>query len=88
MLKTTAFCSKSGYWGSQIIWLTIRDKYIFEICTTVYKALTGLYSEWCLKLSTVVENTKSTTRQQNNLYVPQTRKEPGARATALLGPKL
>ncbi len=67
--------------------LTIKDKYLFEKCSAVYKAVNGLYPEWYLKFSTVRENTGSTTRQENKLYVQRTRTESGARATIVCGPK-
>ena len=67
----------------ELEWMTIKHKYVFEKCSTVYKAVNGLYPEWYLKFSTVRESTGSRTRQENNLYVQGTRTDYGARATAV-----
>lgn len=72
----------------ELNWLTVKDKYTFEKCTNVYKAVNGIYPEWYLKFSTVRENTGSNTRQVNNLYVPRVRTDAGARAIAVRGPMI
>lgn len=72
----------------ELEWLTVQEKYILDKCTTVYKAVNGLYPEWFLNFSTVGENTGSRTRQNNNLFVPRTTTDAGARATVVCGPKL
>ena len=72
----------------ELEWLTVKDKYYFEKCITVYKSVKGLYPEWYLNLSTVGENTTNRTRQENNLYVPNVKTNSGARATTVCGPKL
>lgn len=72
----------------ELEWLTVKDKYCLEKCTTVYKSMNGLYPDWYLKLSTVRDNTTTTTRQGNNLYIKRTKTDSGARATTVCGPKL
>lgn len=72
----------------ELKWLTIENKYVLEKCTTVYKAVNGLYPEWYLKFSTVRENTSTITRQENKLFVPRNRTDTGARTTTICGAKL
>ncbi len=69
-------------------WLGIKNKYILEKCSMVYKAINGLYPEWFLQFPTVREHTDGITRQANNLCVPRTTTDSGTRATCVTGPKL
>lgn len=71
----------------ELQWLKIKDKYILEKCSLVYKVINGLYPEWYLHFSTVREHTAGTTRQVNDLYVPRSRTDSGTRATTVTGPK-
>ena len=71
----------------ELKWLTINDKYIFEKCTTVYKAVHGLYPDWYIKFPTVSERAASITRQENNLHIPRAKTDSGARATTICGPR-
>ncbi len=66
--------------------LTINDKYIFEKCTTVYKAIHGLYPDWYIKFPTVSARAASITMQENNLHIPRAKTDSGARATTICGP--
>ncbi len=61
---------------------------MFDTCTTIFKTMHGSYHEWQLSFKTVNEATGSITRQNNNLDVPRTRTDSGARSLAVLGPKL
>ena len=54
----------------------------------MYKALNELYLEWFLQFSTVREHTEGTTRQLDDLYVPRTKTDSGARSTTVTGPIL
>ncbi len=72
----------------ELRWLKIKEKYVFETCTTMFKTMHGSYPEWLLSFKTENEATGSITRQHNNLYVPRTRTETGARSLAVTGPKL
>ncbi len=72
----------------ELEWLTVKDKYYLEKCTTVYKSVNGLYPDWYLNLSTVRDNTTTTARQGNKLYVKRTKTDSGARATTVCGHKL
>ncbi len=72
----------------ELEWLTIKEKFIFEKYTTMYKTVSGLYPSWYLKFPTVRENSARRTRQVNDLHIPRARTHSGARAVALLGPKL
>ncbi len=69
-------------------WLKIKEKHALNTCTTIFKTMHGSYPEWLLSFKTVNEATGSITRQNNNLYVPRTRTDSGARSLAVLGPKL
>ncbi len=71
----------------ELKWLTINDKYIFEKCTTVYKAIHGLYTDWYIKFPTISEKTASITRQENNLHIPRAKTDSGARAATMCGPR-
>ncbi len=54
----------------------------------MFKTMHVSYPEWLLSFETVNEATRSMTRQHNNLYVPRTRTDTGARSRAVTGPKL
>ena len=69
-------------------WLTVQNKYTFEKCTTMYKAVFGIYPKWYLQFPTVRETTNATTRRLSDLHVPKTRTDSGARATTVFGPKI
>lgn len=69
-------------------WLKIKDLITFTLITKVFKQKIKDYPDHILSLPTVNNMTDSTTRQQNNLYVPRTNTDAGARSTHVLGPKL
>ncbi len=68
-------------------WLRIKDKYILDKCSMVYKVVNSLYPEWYLHFSTFREHTAGTTRQENDLYVPRSRTDSGTKATTVTGTK-
>ncbi len=72
----------------ELKWVKIKEKHVFDMCTTMLKTTHGSYPEWLLSFKTVIEATGSITRQNNDLYVPRTRTDSGARSLAVLGPKL
>ena len=64
---------------------------MFDICVTMYKTLRRCYPDGFLSFlsfNTVNDVTNSKTRQRNNLHVPRTRIDSGARDLTVLGPKL
>ncbi len=69
-------------------WLKVKEKHKLETCITVFKVLNGFYPAWYKSFPTVHEVTESITRQQNMLYVPQTRTDAGARSLDVMGPKM
>ena len=69
-------------------WLKVKEKHELETCITVFKVLNGFYPIWYKNFPTVHEVTNSITRQQNSLYVPNTRTDAGARSIDVLGPKM
>ncbi len=72
----------------ELQWLRVEQKHLFDIDTTVYKALMGYCPDWVISFATVNETSGSMTRQNENLCVPRTRKDTGTRALAMLGPKI
>lgn len=69
-------------------WLKIKDLITFNLITKVFKQKIKDYPDHILSLPTVNYMTDSTTRQQNNLYVPRSNTDTGARSFHVLGPKL
>ncbi len=65
-----------------------KEKNVFDTCTTIFKTMHGSYPKWLFSFKTVNEATGSITGQHNNLYVPWTRTDTGARSLAVTGPKL
>ncbi len=72
----------------EVKWLKIKEKHVFDTCTVMFNTMNCSYPEWLLSIKTVNEATGSITRQNNNLYVPRTRTDSGARSLAVLEPKL
>ena len=72
----------------ELKWLRVKEKHVFDICTTVYKVIRKFYPEDFLCFRSVNDVTNSATRQRDNVYVPRTRTESGGRALTVLGPKL
>ncbi len=46
----------------EIRWLKIKEKYVFDTCTTMFKTMHGSYPEWLLSFKTVNEATGSIRR--------------------------
>ncbi len=75
----------------ELKWLRVKEKHMFDICVTMYKTLRRCYPDGFLSFlsfNTVNDVTNSKTRQRNNLHVPRTRTDSGARDLTVLGPKL
>ncbi len=68
-------------------WLTIKDKVKHDTGIAMFKYLNNLYPDHLLNFATVNNITYSTTRQQNNLYVPRTNTDIGARSLLVHGTK-
>ncbi len=68
--------------------LKMKEKHVFDTCTTMFKTMHGSYPEWLLSFETINEATGSITKQHNNIYVPRTRTDTGARDLAVTGLKL
>lgn len=75
---------------TQLKWLKIDKKVIYDIAINIYKIKTKSFPEWFLHLPTMTEVTQSmyTTRQQDNLHVPHTNTHGGARSLLVLSPRL
>ncbi len=70
----------------ELKWLKMKAKPL--ACTIMFKTMQSSYLKWLLSFKTVIEATESIARQNNNMYVPRTRTDSGARSLAVLGPKL
>ena len=72
----------------ELKWLRIEDMYLKEILITMYKAVRGLSPAWLHSFCPVSSITRTSTRQQNNIFVPRTKTDSGDRAFAIKGPKM
>ncbi len=75
---------------TQLEWLKIEKKIIFEVAINVIKIKNKLFPDWCMQFPTkreILQN-RYTTRQQHNLYVSHTNADHGGRSLRVLGPKI
>ncbi len=73
---------------TQLEWLKIDKKVIFDVAVTVFKVKNKIFPDWFMYLPTSNEHSHSRyTRQLHNLYVPHTTTECGGRSLTVLGPK-
>ncbi len=68
--------------------LRINKKYTYDVCITMHKLLYGFYPDFIHKFLSVRDVAPSGTWQQNNLVVPRTRTNAGAKAFTAVGPKV
>ncbi len=73
---------------NELKWLKIKDLVTFTSVVTLFKYKTKVLPEHILSLLTVNIITNTTTQQQNNLDVPRTNTDTGARALSVLGPTM
>ena len=71
-------------------WLKMKSRFIYNICLLVFKSRNCILPEWCLPLPTMreVRDNSLNTRYRDNLFVPRTITDTGARNFNVLGPKL
>ncbi len=74
--------------AKELKWLKLKQKHVFDTCTTMFKTMQGSYPELLLCFRTVNEATGSITTKNDNLYVPRIRTDSGTRHLAVHGPKL
>ncbi len=67
-------------------WLKVNEKHLFDTCSLVYKVINKFYPPWLKCYMTVREVTGNTTRQHNDLHVPETRTDSGIRSVDVMGP--
>ncbi len=72
----------------ELKWLRIKKKYTYDVCITMHKFIYGFYPDFIHKFLSVRDVAPSGTRQQNNLVVPRTRTNAGAKAFTAVGPKV
>ncbi len=70
----------------ELNWLKIKKKYAYDICVAMFKIINNVYPD-CLYSFPTVHISVSATRQQNNLVVPRSRTDTGARAFTVIGLK-
>ena len=75
---------------TQMNWIKINQKVVLDVAMAVYKIKHKIHPEWFMHLPTNTEVTQSVyiTRQQNNLHVPYTNTDCGARSLLVLGPRI
>ena len=69
-------------------WLRLENKYVLDICILTFKILNGSFRPWLYSITRVNEMNNRITRQENDLYIPQTRTVVGERQVLVRGPKL
>ena len=83
-------CDHATPYITQLEWLKIDRKVIFDVAVHVFKIKNKLFPEWYMHLPTYSEVSRHTyiTRTKHNLHVPFTRTDSGGRSLTVLGPKL
>ncbi len=73
---------------NKLKWLRLKQRHVFDVCTTVFKVLQGFYPELLLTIKSTEAVNNSTTRQRHSLYVPRTNTNYGDRRTEVLRGRL
>ncbi len=68
-------------------WLKIYQKYLYELGIMMYNVTKGNAPNHLLSLRSVRDVSSVNTRQQDQLYVPRTKTQSGARSILIDGPK-
>ncbi len=58
---------------NELKWLRLKQRHVFDVCTTVFKVLRVFYPEWLLTLKSTETVKNSISRQRHSLYVPRTK---------------
>lgn len=72
----------------QLKWLKVKERYKYEQGIIVHKIIHDRFSNWTFSLPKVNEIYKVCTRQQHDLYVPNTKTHIGGRSLRVAAPKL
>ena len=69
-------------------WLRMDQKFLYDICILIFKIRNKFLPEWLFSLPTVqqIRSEVVNTRYRNNLFVPRTFTDTGARSFNVLGP--
>ena len=64
------------------------SKYFYDMCILMFKILNGLLPDWLISLPSIAQVREESicTRQRNNLFIPRTFTETGAKAFNVRGP--
>ena len=68
-------------------WLKIKSKFTYDICVFTYKITNKMLPDWLFTFPNVSNIIARNTRQSNDLFVPRTRTDLGARAITVKGPQ-
>ena len=71
-------------------WLKIKPRFMYSICLIIFKSINNILPEWVFSLPTIreIRENRVNTRHQENLFIPRTTTDIGARNIKVLGPKL
>ena len=72
----------------ELQWLTVKQRKVFELGTTIFKVLRGFYPDWFMILTNRQDITSSVTRQGHTLHVSRSHTHTGDRRTAISGARL
>ena len=72
----------------ELQWLTVKQRKVFELGTTIFKVLRGFYPGWFMILTNRQDITGSVTRQGHTLHVSRSHTHTGDRRTAISGARL
>ncbi len=83
-------CDHATPFITQLEWLKIEKKVVYEVAVHVFKIMNKLFPEWYMHLPTHNEVSRHTytTRHRHNLHVPLTHTDSGGRSLTVLGPKV
>ena len=72
---------------NELKWLKMDSKYFYDMCILMFKILNGLLPDWLISLPSIAQVREESicTRQRNNLFIPRTFTETGAKAFNVKG---
>ncbi len=72
----------------ELNWLKVKQMHAFHTGVAMFKVINNIYPSWLFSFLTVHDRTQCITRQKNNIVIPRSRTEVGARAFSVIGPKI
>ena len=97
--KLLNFAAKVAYGGlrkydhvspifSELGWLKVDQKIFFDLCIAVFKTIKNQTPSWVFSLPSNSSVREINTRQNNDLFIPRTTTDVGARSFLVKGPTL